>query len=154
MNLYPRLLRFMTFKALCCEHSGFFQLQKVRALHELMQSHLCRAMDPILVQPHITRTLPPASSALGVCPDQTPMLLSTQFTILSTQLTLLLQSFTDTPPPHPLPHSESSSRSSNRLLCQLPPSAFPARPHTHSVSSYAGSVGVLYYPPPLSVCTH
>ena len=96
----------MTFTALCCEHSGFYQLQKVRALRKLMQSHLCPAMDPILVQPHITRTLPPASSALGVCPDQTPKLLSTQFTILSTQLTLLstqlthlLQPFMDTPPP-------------------------------------------------------
>ena len=50
------------------------------------------------------------------------------------------------PPSRPPPHSESSSRSSNRLLCHLPPSAFPARPHTHSVSSYAGSVGVLYHP--------
>ena len=92
------------------------------------------------------RSPPPALSSLRVCLDQTPTLLSTQFTILSTQLTLLLQSFTDTPPPHSLPHSESSSRSSNRLLCHLPPSAFPARPHTHSVSSYAGSVGVLYHP--------
>ena len=57
-----------------------------------MQSHLCPAMDPILVQPHITRPLPPASSDLGVCPDQTPM-------VLSTQLTHLLQPFMDTPPP-------------------------------------------------------
>ena len=91
--------RFMTFTALCCEHSGFYQLQKVRALCELMQSHLCPAMDPILVQPHITRPLPPSSSDLGVCPDQTPTLLSTQLTLLSTELTHLLQPFTDTPPP-------------------------------------------------------
>ena len=89
----------MTFTALCCEHSGFYQLQKVRALHKLMQSYLCPAMDPILVQPHITRPLPPASSDIGVCPDQTPTLLSTQLTLLSTQLTHLLQPFTDTPPP-------------------------------------------------------
>ena len=128
MSLYPRLLRFMTFTALCCEHSRFYQLQKVRALHELMQSHLCPAMDPILIQPHITRPLPPASSALGVCPDQTLTLLSTQFTILSTQLTLLLQSFTDTPPPHPLPHSESSSRSSNRLFVIFPHQPFQLVP--------------------------
>ena len=123
----------MTFTALCCEHSGFYQLQKVRALCELMQSHLCPAMDLILVQPHITRTLPPASSALGVCPDQTTTVLSTQFTILSTQLTLLLQSFMDTPttpPPTPfrkqlhvlkqasLPSSPISlSRSSPQPLC-------------------------------------
>ena len=52
-----------------------------------------------------------------------------------------------TPPPsRPPPHSESSSRSSNSLLCHLPPSAFPACPHTHSISSYAGSVGVFYHP--------
>ena len=102
MNLYPRSLRFMTFTALCCEHSGFYQLQKMRALHELMQPHLCPAMDPILVQPHITRPLPPASSHLGICPDQTP-------TLLSTQLTLLLQPFSD-----PSSHSGSSSRSSDR----------------------------------------
>ena len=74
----------MTFTALCCEHSGFYQLQKMRALHELMQPHLCPAMDPILVQPHITRPLPPASSDLGVCRDQTSTLLSTQLTLLST----------------------------------------------------------------------
>ena len=89
----------MTFIALCCEHSGFYQLQKVRALCEVMQSHLCPVMDPILVQPHITRPLPPASSDLGVCPDKTPTLLSTQLTLLSTQLTHLLQPFMDTPPP-------------------------------------------------------
>lgn len=58
----------MTFTALCCEHSGFYQLQKVRALRELMQSHLCPAMDPILVQPHITRPLPPASAAHSPAP--------------------------------------------------------------------------------------
>ena len=49
------------------------------------------------------------------------------------------------PPSRPPPHSESSSRSSNRLLCHLPPSAFLARPHTHLVSSYAGSLGILYH---------
>ena len=53
-----------------------------------MLSHY--AMDPDVFQPHITR--PPASSALWVCPDQTA-------TLLSTQLTLLLQPFS-TPPPH------------------------------------------------------
>ena len=59
-----------------------------------MQAHLCPAMDPFLAQPHITRPLPPASSAFQVCPDQTPML-------LSTQLTLLLQPFIDLPQPSP-----------------------------------------------------
>ena len=62
-----------------------------------MQSHLCPAMDPLLVQPHITRHPPPVSSGFHVCPDQTPML-------LSTQPTLLLQPFIDLPlfsPPNP-----------------------------------------------------
>ena len=63
-----------------------------------MQPHLCPAMGLILVQPHITRPLPPASSDLGVCPDQTPTLLSTRLTLLSTQLTHLLQPFRDTSP--------------------------------------------------------
>ena len=59
-----------------------------------MQSHLSPAMDPLLVQPHIIRPLPPASSAFQVCLDQTPML-------LSTQLTLLLQPLIDLPLPSP-----------------------------------------------------
>ena len=59
-----------------------------------MQSHLCPAMDLLLDQPHITRPLPPVSSAFQVCPDQTPML-------LSTRLTLLLQPFIDLPLPSP-----------------------------------------------------
>ena len=141
----------MTFIALCCEHSGFYQLQKVRALCEVMQSHLCPVMDPILVQPHITRPLPPASSDLGVCPDKTPTLLSTQLTLLSTQLTHLLQPFMDTPPPppplcHHHIHKAAPGPQTNRLPCCLLPSAFPVRPHTHSVSSWAGSVGVLSHP--------
>ena len=83
------------------------------------------------------RMLPPASSALQVCPDQIAML-------LLTQLTLLLQPFSDYAP---LPHSGCSSRSSeNRLLSCLPPSAFPVHSHTHSVSSQAGFVGVLSHP--------
>ena len=145
----------MTFTALCCEHSGFYQLQKVRALHELMQSYLCPAMDPILVQSHIIRPLPPASSDIGVCPDHTPTLLSTQLTLLSTQLTHLLQPFTDTsstrpPPPTTLCHHHIQKAApgpqTNRLPCHLPPSAFPAHLHTHSVSSCAGSVGILSHP--------
>ena len=63
-------------------------------------------MSPILLQPHITRPLPPVSSDLGVCPDQTPMLLSTQLTLLSTQLSVLLQPFTDTSPD---PHDHSAT---------------------------------------------
>ena len=48
--------------------------------------------------------------------------------------------------PHPS-HSGSNSRSlKNGLLCCLPPSACPVHPHTYSVSSCAGSVGVLSHP--------
>ena len=49
-------------------------------------------LDFKMFQPHITRPLHAVSSGLWVCPDQTPML-------LSTQLTHLLQPFMDTPPP-------------------------------------------------------
>ena len=118
-----------------------------------MQSHLCPAMDPILVQPNITRPLPPTSSGLGVCPDQIPMLLSTQLTLLSTQLTLLLlQPFTDTTPPymHTYIQEAAPGPQTNRILCRLPPSTFPAHPHTHWVTSCAGSVGFFLIP----VCTH
>ena len=131
----------MTFTALCCEHSGIYQLQKVRALRELMQPHLCPAMGPILVQPHITRPLPPVSSGLGVCPDQTPTLLSAQLTLLSTQLTLLLQPFSD-----PSSHSGSSSRSSDREQASSAPI------NTSSSSPYSLSIqlcwlcGVLSHP--------
>ena len=69
---------------------------------ELMLSHQCPAVDPVLVQPQIPDPLPPALSSLRVCPDQTPML-------LSTQLTLLLQLVSD-----PSSHSGSRSRSSDR----------------------------------------
>ena len=50
----------------------------------------------------------PALSSLRVCPDQTP-------TLLSTQLTLPLQLFSD-----PSSHSGSSSRSSDREQTSLP----------------------------------
>ena len=59
-----------------------------------MQSHLCPAVGPVMVQPHITRPLHPALSGLRVYPDQTPML-------LSTQLTLLLRPFIDLALPSP-----------------------------------------------------
>ena len=103
-----------------------------------MLSHY--AMDPDVFQPHITR--PPASSALRVCPDQTA-------TLLSTQLTLLLQPFS-TPPPHV--QETAKGQQTNRFLCRLPSSAFPAHPLTHSVSGCAGSVGDPFSRP--SVCTY
>ena len=114
-----------------------------------MQSHLCPAMDPILVQPHITRPLPPASSALGVCPNQTPTLLSTQLTTCSSP------SWTHLPPPHlhPPPHSQSSSRSSTKQasLLSAPISLSSSSPHPLGVQ-----LGWLCGGPfsPASVCTH
>ena len=156
MNLYPRSLRLMTFIALCCEHSGFYQLQKVRALCEVMQSHLCPVMDPILVQPHITRPLPPASSDLGVCPDQTPTLLSTKLTLLSTELTHLLQPFTDTPPPTSPPPTTTFTKQLKVLkqtgflaVCSHQPSQFVPTPIGVQLSWLCGGPFSL-----LSVCTH
>ena len=48
--------------------------------------------------------------------------------------------------PHPSRSGSNSRSLKNGLLCCLPPSAFPAHPHTYSVSSCAGSVGVLSHP--------
>ena len=86
------------------------------ALHELMQSHLCPAMNPILVQPHITRPLPPASSALGVCPNQTPTLLSTQITTCSSPLWTL-----PTPHPPPRPIKEAAPGPQTGFFCPHQP---------------------------------
>ena len=95
---------------------GFCHLQKVRGLRGTDAVLPVSSLDFNMFQPHITRPLPPVSSGLRVCPDQTP-------TLLSTQLTLRLQPFTDTCQPC----SGSSARSSeNRLLCRLRPPAFPA----------------------------
>ena len=80
-----------------------------------MQSHLCPAMDPILVQPHITRPLPPAS-ALGVCPNQTPTLLSTQITTCSSPLWTL-----PTPHPPPRPIKEAAPGPQTGFFCPHQP---------------------------------
>ena len=105
-----------------------------------MQSHLCPAMDPFLDQPHITRPLPPASSAFQVCPDQTPML-------LSTQLTLLLQLVSD-----PSSHSGSRSRSSDREQASLPSAPLSL---SGSTPTLCLAVQALWGPfSPLSVYTH
>ena len=90
------------------------------------------------------RTLPPASSALQVCPDQIAML-------LLTQLTLLLQPFSDYAP---LPHSGCSSRSSNReqaSFLSAPISLSSSFPHPLSIQP-----GWLCGGPfsPLSICTY
>ena len=52
------------------------------------------------------------------------------------------------PPPsaHHHIHKAAPGPQTNRLPCRLPPSAFPAHPHTHSVSSCAGSVGFFLTP--------
>ena len=88
--------------------------------------------------PH-SRPPPPALSSLQFCPDQTHML-------LSTQLTLLLQPFSD-----PSSHSGSSSRSSDREQASLPsaPAAFPALPPLGVW--LCGLCGVLSHP--LCLCT-
>ena len=66
-----------------------------------------------MFQPHITRPLHAVSSGLWVCPDQTP-------TLLSTQLTLLLQPFK--PPANHVQDAAPGPQKENRILfCLLPP---------------------------------
>ena len=119
MNLYPRSLRFMTFTALSCEHSGFYQLQKLRALDEVMQLHLCPAMDshPGSAPPTSLDPCLPHHQVLGCvlirfpccCLHSSPSCLHSSPTCSSPSRTHLLP-----PHLHPPPHSQSSSRSSNK----------------------------------------
>ena len=53
---------------------------------------------------------------------------------------------TTPPPPQPVQEAAPGPQTENRLLCHLPTSAFPALPHTHSVSSCTGSVGSFLTP--------
>ena len=108
---------------------GFYHLQKVSGLRGTDAVLPVSNLHFNMFQPHITRPLPPVSSGLWVCPDQTP-------TLLSTQLTLLLQPFRD-PPCQPC--SGCSSRSSNREQASL--LSAPT-----SLSSCAGFVGALSHP--------
>ena len=84
--------------------------------------------------------LTPASSCLWVCPDQIPML-------LFMQLTLLLPFCTDPAPTPTIQEAAPGPQAENRLLCCLSPLAFPARPDTHSVSNCTGSFGGPFLPP-------
>ena len=86
------------------------------------------AVDPDVFQLHIARPLPPVSSDLHVCLDRILML-------LSTQLTLPLQPFSDNRTPTPA-RSGSSSRSSNREQASLPSA------HLSLSSSSAHPLGV------------
>ena len=81
-----------------------------------------------MFQLHIARPLPPVSSDLHVCLDRILML-------LSTQLTLPLQPFSDNRTPTPA-RSGSSSRSSNREQASLPSA------HLSLSSSSAHPLGV------------
>ena len=115
--------------------------RRLGALGELMLSHLCPAVDPVLVQPHI--------------PD--PHLLHYQvFSSVLIRLTcccLHSSPSCSSPSQTPLHIREAAPgpQTKNRLPCHLPPSAFPACPHTHLVYSCAGSVGSFLTP---SVCAH
>ena len=66
-------------------------LQEVSGLEGTDAVYLCLTWILNMFQPHIGRPLPPVSSGLWVCPDQSPML-------LSTQLTHLLQAIHRPPP--------------------------------------------------------
>ena len=112
-----------------------------------MLSH--HAMDPDVFQPHITRPLPPGHqlfrSVLIRLPHchlySIPSCLHSSPSCSST-----LQAIAPHPTPPHIQETAPGPETENRLLCRLPPSAFPARPLTHLVSSCAGSVGVLSYP--------
>ena len=91
--------------------------------HSLLQETFHPGLSPVSScgscsgsAPH-PRPPPPALSSLRVCPDQTPML-------LSTQLTLLLQPFN--PPANHVQDAAPGPQKENRLLCCLLPPAFPA----------------------------
>ena len=104
-----------------------------------MLSHLCPAVDPVLVQPHI--------------PD--PRLLHYQVfrsVLIRLPHCCLHSSLSCSSPSYTPLHIQGAApgpQTENRLL--LPPSAFLAHPHIHSVSSCAGSVGSFLT---LSVCAY
>ena len=97
---------------------GLYHLQKASCLKGTDAALPVSILDFNMFQPHITRPLHAVSSGLWVCPDQTP-------TLLSTQLTLLLQPFTD-PPANHVQDAAPGPQKENRLLCCLLPPAFPA----------------------------
>ena len=97
---------------------GFYHLQKVKGLRGTDAVLPVSILDFNMFRLRITRPLHAVSSRLWVCSDQTPML-------LSTQLTLLLQPFTD-PPANHVQDAAPGPQIENRLLCRLLPSAFPA----------------------------
>ena len=109
------------------------------ALGELMVSHLCPAVDPVLVQPHI--------------PD--PHLLHYQVfgSVLIRLPCCCLHSSPSCSSPSQTPlHIQEAApgpQTENRLPCRLPPQPF--RLYPHSGSGCAGSVGSFLTP---SVSAH
>ena len=97
---------------------GFYHIQKVSGLTGTDAVLPVSNLDFNMCQPHITKPLHPVLSGLRVCSDQTP-------TLLSTQLTLLLQPFRD-PRANHVQDAAPGPQTENRLLCRLLPSAFPA----------------------------
>ena len=97
---------------------GFYHLQKVKGLRGTDAVLPVSILDFNMFRLRITRPLHAVSSRLWVCSDQTPML-------LSTQLTLLLQPFTN-PPANHVQDAAPGPQKENRLLCHLLPPAFPA----------------------------
>ena len=125
--------------------NGFCHLQKLRGLRWTDGVSSCfgdHAMDPVLVQPRITRPLRPTSSGLQVCPDQT-------LTLLSTQLTLLLQPFSS---PSPLTFRKQLQVLKEwASLLSSPISLSSSSPHLLSVQLCWLCGGPFS---PLSVCTY
>ena len=116
-----------------------------------MLSH--HAMDPDVFQHHLTRPSPPGHqlfrSVLIRLPHcylySTPSCLHSLPSCLHGSPSCSSPSQATATPPH-VQEAAPGPQTENRLLCHLPPSAFPARPLTHLVSSCAGSVGVISHP--------
>ena len=117
-----------------------------------MLSH--HAMDPEVFQPHITRPLPPGHQLFRSVLIRSHTAIYTAYPPVYTAYPPVYTAHPPAPalyrPLRPTPpyiqETAPGPQTENRLLCRLPPSAFPARPLTHLVSSCAGSVGVLSYP--------
>ena len=151
MNLYPRSLMFMTFITLCCEHGVFYHLQKVRALDELMQLHLCPAMDSHPGSAPLTSLEPclPCHQVLGSVLIRLPCFcLHSSPSCLHSSLSCSSPSQTPPPPPPPPAkntHSGSSSRFSDKQDSLPSAPITPSSPHPLS-GQLCWLCGVLSHP--------
>ena len=145
----------MSFTTSCCEHSGFYQLQKVRGRRwtDAVLAVSC-AGSGCVSTPHRQTTVSCVIRSVLIgfsccCLQSSPSCLQSSPSCLQSSPSCSSPSQTTPPPLQPVQEAAPGpQRTGFFALC--PPSTFPALPHTHSVSSCAGSVGVLSHP----VCSH